>query len=337
MTALVRAGNVHAHRASTFLPCLPVSARILIIRGGAIGDFILTLPVLAALRERFPGVRLEVLGYPHIVSLALAGGLADAVKSIESRPLAGFFARGGDLDFDLSAYLAGFPVIFSYLYDPDEIFRDNLARISRAQVIQGVHRPDEWRGLHATEQLLEPLQRLAIFDADPVPRLKFPAHGLESGRPVPVLAVHPGSGSETKNWREENWAGLLSTLAAETDLRFLLVGGEAEGGRLERLAAALPATRVELLRSRPLPEVAARLAGCAGFVGHDSGVSHLAAAVGLPGLVLWGPTNPVIWRPRSGRFGLLTAAEGLTGLGVNAVAAELRARLAEWRLTAAGA
>src|SRR5260221_5504612 len=57
---------------------------ILVIRGGAIGDFILTLPVLSALRQHFPRVRLEILGYPHIAHLALAGRLADHVRSIEA-------------------------------------------------------------------------------------------------------------------------------------------------------------------------------------------------------------------------------------------------------------
>ncbi len=75
--------------------------KILVIRGGAIGDFILTLPVLAALRRQFPDTALEVLGYPHIASLAAAGQLVDAVRPIEARPLAGFFARAGDLDFEL--------------------------------------------------------------------------------------------------------------------------------------------------------------------------------------------------------------------------------------------
>ncbi len=71
--------------------------KILVIRGGAIGDFILTLPVLAALRRQFPRTHLEVLGYPHIAGLALAGGLVQRVQSIEARALAGFFARNGTL------------------------------------------------------------------------------------------------------------------------------------------------------------------------------------------------------------------------------------------------
>ena len=86
-------------------------SKILVIRGGAIGDFILTLPVLSALRQQFPNAKLEVLGYPHIAQLAVAGGLADAVRSIEARPLAGFFARGGILEPELQEYFASFAII----------------------------------------------------------------------------------------------------------------------------------------------------------------------------------------------------------------------------------
>ena len=143
--------------------------KILVIRGGAIGDFILTLPVLAALRAQFPNADLEVMGYEHIASLAVEGVLASAVRRIDARPLAGFFAEGGDLDSGLRQYFATFSVIVSYLYDPDEIFQKNVARCSKAQFIVGPHRPDEKRDTHACEVYLKPLERLAIFDADPVP------------------------------------------------------------------------------------------------------------------------------------------------------------------------
>ena len=268
--------------------------KILVIRGGAIGDFILTLPVLAALRRQFPQTRLEVLGYPHIARLALEGGLADEVRPIESRALAGFFARGGELDQTLQSYFSSFAIIVSFLYDPDRIFLTNVARCSRAQFIVGPHRPDESAGLHATEVFLKPLERLAIFDADPVPRLP-----LNSPRPtLDQIALHPGSGSERKNWPEANWAELLQRLAAETSMRFLLIGGEAEGERLPRLARALPAARCEILASQPLVEVARRLRSSAAFIGHDSGITHLATALGVPSLALWGPTPETVWAPR---------------------------------------
>src|SRR6185436_18912174 len=96
--------------------------KILVIRGGAIGDFILTLPAISALRQHSPDAFLEVLGYPHIAKLALTGGLVNRVQSIEARALAGFFARNGDLDSDLVDYFSDFDLIISYLYDPDRIF-----------------------------------------------------------------------------------------------------------------------------------------------------------------------------------------------------------------------
>ena len=89
----------------------PARGKILIIRGGAIGDFILTLPAIAALRRQFPEAHLEVLGYPHIAQLAAAGGLVDRVQSIEARALAGFFARRGILAEDLADYFSEFDII----------------------------------------------------------------------------------------------------------------------------------------------------------------------------------------------------------------------------------
>lgn len=292
---------------------------MLVIRGGAIGDFILTLPVLAALRQQFPRTHLEVLGYPHIAQLALAGGLVKRVQSIEARPMAGFFARHGELAEDLKDYFSEFDVIISYLYDPDEIFQKNVARCSHAQFIAGPHRPNEKRIMHATEVFLKPLEQLAIFEPDAVPRLdieKAFETTITTGR---WLAVHPGSGSEDKNWPEPKWEELLQYLARGTSLNFLLAGGEAERERLDRLAALLPPTRIKVMQSAPLPELAQWLASCIGFIGHDSGITHLAAAVGVRSLVLWGGTEEAIWRPRGSEMVLLRDSNGLRSLSVPVV------------------
>lgn len=293
-----------------------MNGRILVIRGGAIGDFILTLPVFAALRSHLPNAKLHVLGYNHVAQLALAGGLVDEVRPIESRALAGFFARNGSLTPELQEYFAGFAVIVSYLYDPDEFFQSNVARCSKAQFIAGPHRPDDTTKIHASDVLLKPLERLAIFGADPHPRLSLPPRVSSL---TPRLAFHPGSGSERKNWPEANWAALLKHLTERTDANVLLVGGEAEGNRLERLAATLPASRVEMARNLPLTELAGQLSICTGFVGHDSGITHLAGALGLPGLVLWGETVREVWAPRSPGLQIMSSASGLAGLTVENV------------------
>jgi heptosyltransferase-2 len=303
--------------------------KILVIRGGAMGDFILTLPAIAALKQAFPTAHLEVLGYSHIVELAVAGGLADQARSIDARPLAAFFARNGELGEEMCDYFSEFDLIVSYLYDPDRIFQTNVGRCSPAQFIACPHRPEERTKIHATKVYLRPLERLAIFDADPVPRLKIGSSSLVKKVLVqpensPTLALHPGSGSEKKNWPEARWAELLEWLLNETRFRLLVVGGEAEGDRLQSLVAALPPARTRVAQNQPLPELAAMLAGCSGFIGHDSGISHLAAAVGLPGLILWGDSAEEIWRPPSQRVVLVRAAGGLTRLGLDQVCQQVR-------------
>jgi heptosyltransferase-3 len=322
--------------------------KILVIRGGAIGDFILTLPVFGALREMFPGTHLEVLGYPPIAQLAKLGKLADEVRSIEAQSLAGFFARNGTLADELCAYFSSFNIIISYLYDPDEIFQTNVLRCSTfgvpasagslpgirggnslkaghqtasMQFIQGPHRPNEQENVHATDVFLKPLERLAIFGADPIPRLALDPRPSTFDN---VIALHPGSGSEKKNWPHEKWCQLVQELVKTTAHHFLIIGGEAEGEKVNHLARMLPPQRVQVLHHRPLTQVAEALASCSFFIGHDSGITHLAAAVGLPGIVLWGETNPSIWRPRNERMKIVPAENGLAQLSIRTVLAALK-------------
>jgi len=300
-----------------------------VIRGGAIGDFILTLPAIAALRRQFPHAHLEVLGYPHIIQLAQAGGLVDRAQSIEARALAGFFARNGELAEELVDYFSEFDIILSYLYDPDEIFKTNVGRCSTAQFIVAPPRPNESETQHATKVYLRPLEHFAIFDADPVPQLKvasLPNSNQNSPHP-PTLALHPGSGSEKKNWPENKWADLLQHLVNQTDFNLLLIGGEAEGERLQRLAAALPITRTKVAQSLPLAELARLIQQSAAFIGHDSGISHLAAALGLPGIVLWGNAREEIWRPPQDRVFVLKHPAGLKMISISQVMEKLNVLL----------
>ena len=289
--------------------------RILVIRGGAIGDFILTLPVLAALRNHFPRADMEVLGYPRVASLALTGGLAKAVHAIESPGLASFFARDGSFDLEWREFFGQFAIVISYLFDPDGIFETNVKSCGPRQFIAAQHRPDEAKSIHASDVFLKPLEQLAIFDGDPVARLELPGLAKQEN----WLALHPGSGSEHKNWPEQNWRKLVAYLLDHSPLNLLLVGGEAEGAQLQRLAKDLLAERVQLAQHVPLSELAPRLAKCSGYIGHDSGVTHLASALGLPTLVLWAKSDEKIWRPLGQRVRVLNQHSDLAELTLETV------------------
>jgi ADP-heptose:LPS heptosyltransferase len=304
--------------------------KILVIRGGALGDFILTLPVLAALRGHFPRCYIEILGGPRIASLAVAGSLAERASALEAPALAGLFARDGSWPRPVTDYFARFDLIVSYLYDPERIFQSNISLCTPAKFIAGPHRPDEALESHAAELLLHPLEALGIRHADPRPRLILPASAdrFEGD----WLAVHSGSGSEQKNWPEPKWKELLQLLAHKTKWKFLLIGGEAEGSRCQRLAAVLPPGRAVIAQDLPLVQLAGKMKSCAAFIGHDSGITHLAAALDLPGVALWGPTAETTWRPRSERINLLHHARGLVHLPVKTVcdALKIHARMSAY-------
>lgn len=260
--------------------------RILVIRGGAIGDFIMTLPAIAALRERWPDGHLEVLGYPHITGLA--AGYVDATRSIEARALAGFYVPNGILDPTWMDYFGDFNVIISYLFDPDEIFAGNVKRCEVRQYIAGSPKPTD---LPAAKHYCRPLEALAIDVETPVPRVIVPA--VERAR---LAVIHPGSGSEKKNWPVEKFAALGRWLVDELACPLAIVRGEADERVVGRLVTEL-SRPAQMLTGLKLPELAAELSRSSVFIGNDSGISHLAAAVGTPVVAMFGPASSAIWHP----------------------------------------
>jgi ADP-heptose:LPS heptosyltransferase len=123
------------------------------------------------------------------------------------------------------------------------------------------------------------------------------------------VAYHPGSGSPRKNWPVAHFSAVAAGLAAY-GLRPVLLAGPAEADTFEAAALALRPLRPLLARDLPLPRLVALLHLCAGYVGVDSGISHLAAAVGTPVVVAFGPTDPRRWAPRAPRVAIVRRPEG---------------------------
>lgn len=286
--------------------------RILVIRGGAIGDFVLTLPALKLLRETFPAARIEILGYKHIAALAERRFYADAVRSIEYGPLSSFFAQGSDLSAELTGYFSGFDLIVSYLFDRDQIFERNVRRCGVENFLSC---PAKVTGReHAALELARPLAKLGIEILDGAARL-YPSAADRTvaadllGNRHGTIALHPGSGSDNKNWPIGQWLQLSERVMEAVEQASLLVaGGEADATQLASMRAAFQPRAVLFAENLPLPHLAATLERCAIFIGHDSGVSHIAAAVGTPSVLLFGPTDPEVWAPANSKVQVLRAA-----------------------------
>lgn len=292
--------------------------RILVIRGGAIGDFILTLPGLKALRDARPKAHIEILGYKHIAVLAENRFYAQAVQSIEYGPLARFFAADSELPEQLSNYFRSFDLIISYLYDPDAVFEANIRRCGVENLIRGPAKIVDSAG-HAARQLARPIEELGIEVVDLSEKIflsiedrKFACEFLPVP-PRPIVAIHPGSGSNQKNWPLENWIALFSQTNdfSQNGKRFALVviSGEADTTQTERLEREWKDRDFCFAKSLPLPRLAALLEHSV-FVGHDSGISHLAAAARANCILLFGPTNPDIWAPQNNNVRVLRPHSG---------------------------
>jgi heptosyltransferase III len=284
------------------------------------------LPALKALRDAHPRARIEILGYPHLAAIADKRFYADAVRSIEYAALSRFFARNADLPSELRDYFGGFDLILSYLYDPDQIFEDNLRRCGAQKILRGPAKIVP--GRHAAWQLAQPLQELGINVSDLAPEIfpsdrdrEFARRFLENSEP-PILALHPGSGGEKKNWPIENWIELVKTLLNAKALfrTIIFVSGEADENEMARLRMLFEhEPQVRFAHALPLPQLAAVLEQST-FIGHDSGISHLAAATGARCLILFGPTDPKVWAPQNKNARVLLAPNGdLTQLDVAAV------------------
>ncbi|MDQ2919535.1 MAG: glycosyltransferase family 9 protein [Verrucomicrobiota bacterium] len=266
----------------------------------------LTLPAIKLLRENFPQARIEILGYKHIVALAEKRFYADATRSIEYGALAGFFARNAELPNELSNYFASFDLILSYLFDPDQIFATNLRRCGVEQLIVGPAKLNETE--HAAKQLARPLTELDLTLRNPTAEI-FPTDEDRANAEALVsrdfVAIHPGSGSETKNWPMEKWIELGKRISTA---HLVVVAGEADD--LAPLREAWCDRSVSYLENQPLPIVAAVLSRASHFIGHDSGISHIAAAVGTKCTLLFGPTDPAIWAPQNDGVAVLLASNG---------------------------
>ena len=296
--------------------------RILVIRGGAIGDFMLTLPALNALRDAWPRAHIEILGYKHIAVLAENRFYAQAVRSIEYGSLSSFFARNSELPAELANYFGSFDLIVSYLYDPDRIFENNLRRCGVENLLCGPPKIVENAG-HAAHQLARPIEEMGIRVVDLSEKVfpsiedrQFASDFLRSLQ-QPIVAIHPGSGSKEKNWPLENWVALFSGTGGFPDAQgkhgrhgkfpsLVVISGEADKSQTEQLEREWKDRDVRFAKNLPLPHLAAVLERSI-FIGHDSGISHLAAAAGANCVLLFGPTDPNVWAPRNKNVQVLSA------------------------------
>ncbi len=312
--------------------------RILVIRPGALGDTIFTEPAIAALRAEYPASVIELVGRTDFLPLLVGGRLANvcvsmdsatrrdlggvslpAASSVESSNAAGFASLFSDGPLEIPES----DIIVAFLPDSDGALSARLrAHCGKAVVFDprppcgGTERsarltgqtvtscPGSTRGatpLHIVDHLLSALKPLGVRPLRNFPLIECKAEWAAAAHSLlpdrrDYAVIHAGSGGRRKLWQSEKWAAVISKLAP---LDVVMTRGPADEGIVEEIIAAVGETpRVAVIEGQPVTTIAGILGGAMFYLGCDSGVTHLAAALGVPTVALFGPTDPRVWAPR---------------------------------------
>lgn len=298
---------------------------ILVIQTKYIGDVVLSSALTIGLRRAFPGARVDMVCESHLADFVHDNGIADGTIGVERAKARGSIperlavrlkllrqVRAGryDLSIDiadsttsqLAQWAVGAPVRVSY--DPPEK-RPVLGFLGRPWTHPC---PRYGTSAHYVDRYLAPLTALGA-DADGlVPRLTpSPARQAEADAllaanglaPGGFVAVHAGARTEPRRWPPERFAAVLAEASARHGLKVALVGGPDERELSQTVADGCGGT---VLAGRlPLAALPALMSRAGLFVGNESGPMHIAAAVGVPVVGLFGLTDPAVWGPVSER------------------------------------
>lgn len=282
-----------------------------LIHAGAIGDFVLALTVVNSLREHARSVAdgpesvVEILGNRATASLALGRGGVDSVTSQDDVRLHTMFAEGDVVDESCVSYFGRFAVIVNMYASRDSTFARQLSEIASARIIT-IDPAPSCRTRHVTDGWLEQLSRAGIVGPTTPPRLSFVDEERGNGRIElmghagdvggALVVIHPGSGGRAKCWPVDSFIELAEGIAGEGGQPVFMLGPVEQdlgGDALEpRLSAVAP-----VVVESDLTFAAMMIAGADAYVGNDAGMTHVAAAAGTPTVAIFGPTDPVVWRP----------------------------------------
>ena len=288
--------------------------RILLVQLADIGDLVLTTPAIAALREANPHSQIDLLASEHALPLA-PDGLVD--RLIPFRRAGGsasreFFSLPNlRMILALRAQKYQAVVFFHHFTIRAGVFKFwLLAKSSGARRIIGLKNHNigfltdavDDEGFGARRQAQYWLDLVALLGASGCPRPAQVKRETMAARTLPAtgrptVVVHTGSGgySKARRWSAEGFAAVAGDLQHERGAEIVLVGQpEDDGDRVECLLDKKP---TNLIGATTVPQLADVIANADLFIGADSGVMHIAAAVGTPVLSLFGPSNPAAWRP----------------------------------------
>jgi len=286
-----------------------LEGRGLVVFPGALGDFLCFLPTLKVIWELKQGSHLEVVMRSDFSDLLSCSCPTISVRSLDNHKIGRLFVPRAELDSELRNSLSRYDFIYSWFgaHDPD--FVGNLTALCDGEFRIFPFRPSD-PGIHLMDYYGSCLD--VRHSPQYFPEISLTTRGLAWSQRYwsktklhgqRVLAVAPGSGAKEKNWRLSFFMEIGRWWRDRTGGRMLVILGPAEeGSKVEAMAGE----DVLVVRHLGLGQVAALLSQCDLYLGNDSGITHLAAAIGIGTVALFGPTDPVQWRPRGNCVTVIT-------------------------------
>ncbi len=317
-------------------PGQPDPETIVIFRALQLGDMLNAVPAFRALRAAFPNAQITLVGLPWAHEfverfrpildgfLRFPGypGLPEQPANMSAMPA--FVREVQERSFDLALQMHGSGEISNHLmtfwaakryagfYAPGQYFADRESFLPYPE-----HEPERWRHLRLMEFLGIPLQG---------DELEFPIRAQdwreleelkqELGLGRDYVCIHPGARKLERRWPAAGFAAVADGLASR-GYQVLLTGSRAEGALAESVAGQMNASAVNLAGKTSLGGLAALISGARLLVSNDTGVSHVAAAVKAPSLILFSAPDYERWAPANRKLHkIITDAQGVAAAEV---------------------
>jgi ADP-heptose:LPS heptosyltransferase len=294
-------------------------SQILVVHPGSLGDTILALPVLAALKEHYQPTWLHLIGHPSLLDVLPGRSVVDSMASIEGSDYRELLAGYERMSAAAVRFYQQFALVVIWAADHDGSVRAALDSLGIPQGIVRSPGLQKTSDQHATERFRETLGCLLPSESLPETGLTPTENDRESGarwlldhgidpEADRVVAAHAGSGMLSKCWPSVHVAAVIQGLLEE-GIKVVLIEGPADA-EATRAVTGQVHRALPRLQAASLSLVLGVLGRCGGFLGNDSGVTQMATALGLPTVAVFGPTDPGIWGYRGKRLVALRSEFG---------------------------
>jgi ADP-heptose:LPS heptosyltransferase len=267
--------------------------KLLIVHQGAIGDIVSIFPAIIRLKEKFRLV--DIICKKSVGELSVFLKLTDRCYTVETALFSSLFS--GAADYRIADIFQSYDEVMLFSYSLE--LEDTISRIAGRKIFRTDPRPEAFVEIHILDHILERLFQNGLAPDAARPEANFFKQMTDqmedSCRNRDRILIHPGSGSKRKNWGLNGFIEVFEKIKS-IGMNPGIIAGPAEENIELTMSKRLPAG-FEIHRLESLPELAKLFVQSGGFIGNDSGISHLAAFLGIPTVVIFGPSDPKRWKP----------------------------------------